>query len=642
MKFIFYIKIITLYLIKNLFSIKNKFIENNIIKNEFNISSCESYKYFINKNNSIYFNINDINYIFSLKYNLLKLNYKILIFDKNKNFIFPSDLSLYNNLHITCIIKIINKNIQINSLPNIFHNKYYECVEFMNINEKIKFGIKIYQSKGKGNMEVFKKIYLFEKKFKYKYLNSRNNDFFEPLLLNKEHIRVSKKIFNFALKLKKSYIKFPISNLKRKIAIYENRWYFRNLNNNYFCFCKGSFCLMNKNSQNCKYNIFLNIIDNNKDIYKKEDFFFLDFVFNEYSSDDVYPIFKQMLIQKQPAHYLTENMDIYNEYCYNKNKCFEIIYVNKNNYTINGNFIEKYLTLILKLKQVISGGGANIFYRENFFYNIEYITYICVGHGVSYFKHFLYNPYNWYGHKIYDKILLPPSNILISIAKKHGWKDENIIKINLPRWDKYNFNYYYYDKSNFNNNSILVMFTWRKIKKDKNISIDYFKNIINLINNEELYFYLKSNSIILYFTLHHKLNNYKNYFIKKKYLQFIEEVNISECLSKINLVISDFSSIIFDIMYRRKPFIIYIPDFNDTEIENNYERTYYEIIQSLKNGTIYFENKFFSLREVVNKIKYYIDNNFILETKLEKFYDIFDLKKGNNTNEFIKYITTII
>ena len=345
-------------------------------------------------------------------------------------------------------------------------------------------------------MEVFKKIYLFEKKFKYKYLNSRNNDFFEPLLLNKEHIRVSKKIFNFALKLKKSYIKFPISNLKRKIAIYENRWYFRNLNNNYFCFCKGSFCLMNKNSQNCKYNIFLNIIDNNKDIYKKEDFFFLDFVFNEYSSDDVYPIFKQMLIQKQPAHYLTENMDIYNEYCYNKNKCFEIIYVNKNNYTINGNFIEKYLTLILKLKQVISGGGANIFYRENFFYNIEYITYICVGHGVSYFKHFLYNPYNWYGHKIYDKILLPPSNILISIAKKHGWKDENIIKINLPRWDKYNFNYYYYDKSNFNNNSILVMFTWRKIKKDKNISIDYFKNIINLINFS--FKYLKNNNYYLF------------------------------------------------------------------------------------------------------------------------------------------------
>jgi hypothetical protein len=101
----------------------------------------------------------------------------------------------------------------------------------------------------------------------------------------------------------------------------------------------------------------------------------LDFVFNEYSSDDVYPIFKQMLIQNQPVHYFTEKIDIYNEYCYKKFKCFDIIYANKNNYTINGNFLEKYLTLILKLKQVISGGGINIFYKENLFYDIEYITY---------------------------------------------------------------------------------------------------------------------------------------------------------------------------------------------------------------------------------------------------------------------------
>ena len=55
-----------------------------------------------------------------------------------------------------------------------------------------------------------------------------------------------------------------------------------------------------------------------------------------------------------------------------------------------------------------------------------------------------------------------------------------------------------------------------------------------------------------------------------------------------------------------------------------------------------FENKFFYIKDVVNKIKYYINNNFILETKLEKFYDAFELRKRNNTNEFIKYITNII
>ena len=44
------------------------------------------------------------------------------------------------------------------------------------------------------------------------------------------------------------------------------------------------------------------------------------------------------------AHYFTENMDIYNEYCSTKSKFFDIIFINKNNYKINGDFLEKYLT----------------------------------------------------------------------------------------------------------------------------------------------------------------------------------------------------------------------------------------------------------------------------------------------------------
>ena len=643
MKFNNCIKNIILYIIQKLFLKKNDNIEKYFIK----IESNYSLKYFININDSLCFNIIKIEYFFSIKYNLLKLKYKILVFDKNKNIILPSDLSLYNNLHIFCIIKIINKNITINSFPNINKNKYYECIEFININEKIKIGIKIYKSKENNeNIDNFKYYFFLEKIIKYKKLKYKNNKLFDPLLLNKEYIRLYKRILNLKVskifRLKKLYIQFPIYSLKRQITIYENNWYFRNLNNQYYCFCKGLICPMNKNYQYCKFHIFLNIIDKSRKLFKKEDYLFLDFVFYEYSSDDVYPIFKEMSLQKLPVHYLTENMDIYNQYCYKIDKCVDIIYVNKNNYTINGNFLENYLTLILKLKQVISAGGINIFYFENLFYNIEYITYICVGHGVSFFKHFLYNYYNWYGSKVYDKILLPPSSKLISVASKYGWKEENIIKINLPRWDKYNFNNFYKDKSSINNNCIFIMFTWRKIKKGKNISFYYLKNIKNLINNEKLHQYLRNKKILLYFTLHHKLNKYKTIFKKNKYLNFIEEDRISECLSKINLVISDFSSIIFDIIYRRKPFIIYIPDANDREIEHIYQRAYYELIQSLKNDTIYFENKFFNITGVINKIIYYIDNNFILDDKLEKFYDTFEFRKGNNTIEFIKYISSII
>ena len=94
-------------------------------------------------------------------------------------------------------------------------------------------------------------------------------------------------------------------------------------------------------------------------------------------------------------------------------------------------------------------------------------------------------------------------------------------------------------------------------------------------------------------------------------------------------------------MYRRKPFVIYIPDANDPEIINIYKPDYYELIKSMKNGTIYFENKYFYLNETINKIIYYINNNFNLDPKLDKFYDSFGFKNGNNINKFIEYLKNL-
>ena len=69
------------------------------------------------------------------------------------------------------------------------------------------------------------------------------------------------------------------------------------------------------------------------------------------------------------------------------------------------------------------------------------------------------------------------------------------------------------------------MFTWRDIRKKKIISSDYFNNIINLIDNNILYKYLRNNNIILYFTLHHLLEKHINIFKQKyennKYIHYI-------------------------------------------------------------------------------------------------------------------------
>ena len=186
-----------------------------------------------------------------------------------------------------------------------------------------------------------------------------------------------------------------------------------------------------------------------------------------------------MINQNLPAHYVTENRKIYMKYCNFSENCSKILLITKEDkYVINGDFLEKYLTLILKLKVVAT--GAEFSSINKIFYYIDYMLYISIGHGVSYFKHFLYNNTNYYGNKIYNKILIPPSVKLISLTKFYGWKDVDIIKINLPKWDKY-INYI-----NIKSKSIFIMFTWRALSKNKKIGQDYINNIMELINNKIL------------------------------------------------------------------------------------------------------------------------------------------------------------
>ena len=617
----------------------------NIFYNETNLN--------LNNDHYEYLNIYDINYLYRFKYNIIKIEYKIEFFDKNNNLILPSDLISNDNIRLICYINILYNNQIINSLPNIYLNNYYKCIEFFNINEKVKIGIKLYEIyENKRSVEKFNFNLLDIILFNTKNLFYKNDYFFDPLIVNKKYKNSINQIYNKdindTLRLKNSYMRYPFTLYKRNLIINKNLWKYVNIYNNYFCFCLGLYCFETEIDQKSKYYFYQTIIDNNRNIYNKTDFLFIDFIFTELSSDDAYPIFKEMANKNFPVHYLTENIDIYNEFCFHKDKCNTVILVNKENYKINGDFLERYLTLFLKLKQVISGGGTYFDYiSNNLFYNIEYITYISVTHGVCYFKYFLYYEKNCYGIKRIDKLLIPPLDILISLAKKYGWKDENIISMNLPKWDKYNIIYKnpssdIYGK--YEDRYILLLFTWRDINKNKKISNSYFKNIKLLLNNKILNKALEQNNITLYYTFHHKIINYNFYNLSTKEKKFIKPINIKNIsiyLNKTSLVITDFSSIVFDLIYRRKPFVIYIPDSKDESNIDNYKYNYYELIELLKNDTIKFYNKFIELNEAINKIIYYIENNFQLEPRMVNFYDKLGFKYENNVNKFISYLQNL-
>ena len=482
-----------------------------------------------------------------------------------------------------------------------------------------------------------KKIININHIFDIFYLKKKYNSLLSKIVES----RKTKEYYNETYNLKFSFLKPPIIYLKREISKIEGYWYFENLFDNYFCFCRGEFCIKqifnNYRNNICKYFFYLSIIDNNRNVYRKTYYLLADFFLPNTESIDAFPIFKEMLKYNLNAYYLTMSKDIYDEFYLNNSKFYKDLPILYGIKKIDGGVLEKYIELILKLKVVIAVTNYNCI--DNIFYNIEYITFIFLGHGVTYIKSFLYNKY--FSFKKYNKILIPPSDKFIKLALEAGWKNENLIKMSLPRWDNYfvyNKNSSFYKKNNKNEKrAIFVMFTWRQIKNEKKISDLYYTNLYNLFSNPKINEQMVKNNIILYYTFHHRAKA-KRIIKDNRNIKYINQTDISSLLKNSSLVITDFSSIIFDAIVQKKPLILYIPDALDNNLKELYEKEYYETILKLKNGTIYLYELFLNLNEVIDKIIYYIKNDFSLEDKKLEFYNQFNLDNQNNTIKFINYL----
>ena len=79
-------------------------------------------RYFSKKNYTII--LKNIEYAFSLKYNITEVKYQFY-FNKNNNLIAPSNLTLLDKLQVFCNIENKNNKINVVSLSNIYENKYF-------------------------------------------------------------------------------------------------------------------------------------------------------------------------------------------------------------------------------------------------------------------------------------------------------------------------------------------------------------------------------------------------------------------------------------------------------------------------------------------------------------------------------------
>ena len=175
----------------------------------------KDFLYYIKNYDELYFRVSPLKYSFSYKYNIIEVEFIIGFYDKNNNPIIPSNLALYNDLHIICHNKF-KYNATINTLPDIYQNEYFKCLDYFKIKENIKIGIEIFI-----NEKKYIKIYFFShKNINFKNNESINNDKFNPLINNQNennNSSISLCYLKIIINFDEHFIIFKINNIKEII-----------------------------------------------------------------------------------------------------------------------------------------------------------------------------------------------------------------------------------------------------------------------------------------------------------------------------------------------------------------------------------------------------------------------------------------
>ena len=244
---------------------------------------------------------------------------------------------------------------------------------------------------------------------------------------------------------------------------------------------------------------------------------------------------------------------------------------------------------------------------------MPWLKYIFIDHGCEYLK----TPV--YVEKDFDYRLTGfiPSHKMFE--ERGMWKGRKI-DVGLPRWDNLR-------RTKHTEKSIFIFFTWRKSMREHCSEVlEYKKRILSFLTSEKLHLLLKENKITLNVGLHHEAL-YKNEGIDLTQYEYIHLVSGAyfPYISVSDLVITDYSSLAFDFMFLDIPTIFYRFD-DDVKYPDKRDRINTRYAKS-RDKELY--NVFYDEESVLNKIEFYIRNNFILEPEYKKINDSLFWEKEN-------------
>lgn len=218
------------------------------------------------------------------------------------------------------------------------------------------------------------------------------------------------------------------------------------------------------------------------------------------------------------------------------------------------------------------------------------------------------------------------------ISKKYGYDKENVVYTGLARYDTL------HDVKT--KNQILLMPTWRlgivqsswslkmegrTVADSKFLQSEYYKAYQSFINSPELAKKLKEKNISLVFYPHFEIQQYLKYFTAASDSNIIiankEEYEVNKLLRESKVLITDYSSVLFDMAYMGKPTIMYQFD-EPSFFANHYPRGYFNYRADGFGPVVGTE------KELINMIDKVLNNDFAVENKYtkraEKFFQLRD------------------
>ncbi len=187
-----------------------------------------------------------------------------------------------------------------------------------------------------------------------------------------------------------------------------------------------------------------------------------------------------------------------------------------------------------------------------------YVYSFFTQHGVTFFKDEFISQSS-YSAFLFDKLMISNDFEKKIFMERACYKEENLVKNGLFRWDQLSAEHAPCKKS------IFIYFTHRRYLKDMEDIQDtvYVRTIISLLRNKEFNRLIEENGYTVQVALHHTLLHVCGNDILQG-VQILKDEEIADAKKNSALLITDYSSMCFEMWFQHKPVIfLNVPDSQD-------------------------------------------------------------------------------